>query len=341
LRNLSPFVRFMISFFLLVLLMLTGTMGYVWIERWPVWDGFYMTVITVSTVGFGEVRTLSQEGQQFTVLLLVCSLLVAGYSVSTLIGFIFEGQIFHMMRGRRMERSISKLRDHYIICGCGVVGKEVALEFQRAGMPFVIVDQDPQHSELARDETVLLLEGDAEDDEALIKAGIQRAKGLIAALRNDDANVFVVLTARQLNPALTIVSRATDERTAGKILKAGANRVFSPDQIVGRRMASVILRPSVVNFLEVVMGGGDVAMRLEEVPVVAGSPLIGKQLRETNIGQQTGSIVVSIQGSDGGLRVNPSATATLSSVVLQEGDLLIALGSEGQLKRLKDLAAGP
>jgi len=315
-----------------------GTAGYVWIEDWPAWDSFYMTVITISTVGFGEVRELSREGQQFTVLILVCSLLVAGYSVSTLIGFIFGGQILHLMRGRRMERSISRLRDHYVICGCGGVGREVALEFRRAGVPFVIVDQDPEHAELARDHSILFLEGDAEDDEILIMAGIQRAKGLVASLRNDDANVFVVLTARQLNPDLTIVSRAADERTVGKLLKAGADRVFSPDQIVGRRMASVILRPSVVNFLDVVTGGGDMTMRLEEVPVAADSLLVGKQLRQTDVGPKTGAVVVSIQGADGGLRTSPSDTASLSSVVLEEGDRLIALGNEGQLRRLRDLA---
>jgi len=335
-----PFARFAIAFLLLLLIIGGGTAGYVWIEGWPLGDSMYMTVITITTVGFSEVRPLSQDGRHFTIVLLVLSIATLGYSVTTLIGFIFEGQIIQAMRGRRMERTISKLKDHYIICGCGVVGKEIASEFSREGVAFVGVEQDLSSSDLARDESILIVEGDAEDEETLIKAGIERARGLAAVLRKDEANVFVVLTARQLNPRLTIVARAAEKRTVNKLLKAGADRVISPFQIAGRRIASVILRPSVVNFLDVMVEGGNLAMRLEEVAVAAGSPLVGKQLRESGIGQQTGAIVVGILGPDGRTRVNPSETAALSGVVLKEGDALIALGNDAQLRRLKAFAQG-
>ncbi len=255
-RNMGSFVRFTIAFLLLVLLVAGGTLGYSWVEGWSVAESLYMTVITITTVGYGEVRTLSPQGRQFTILLIVFSVVTAGYSVTTLLGFIFEGQIVQLMRGRRMERAISRLSDHYIICGCGVVGKQVALEFRQAGVPFVIVERDPEHSELGRDESVLFVKGDADDDETLIEAGIEQAKGLVSALRQDGGNVFVVLTARQLNPSLMIVARAAEEQTVGKLLRAGADRVISPYQIAGRRMASVILRPSVMNFLDVVVEGG-------------------------------------------------------------------------------------
>jgi voltage-gated potassium channel len=334
----SGFSRFIIAFVLLGALLSGGTIGYTLIEGWPVWDSLYMTMITITTVGFGEVKPLSHAGQQFTVLLLVASIVSVGFSVTTVIRFLFEGQIVEAMRGRRMERSISNLKEHYIICGCGIVGREVATELRDADVPFVIVDRDPEESELARDPDVLFLKGNAEDDAVLVEAGIERAKGLIAVTPDDAINVFVVLSARQLNSGLTIVARASEEPTIGKLMKAGANRVVSPYQLVGRRIASVLLRPSIVDFLDVAVGEGDVAMRLEEVRVPAGSTLVGKHLREANIGQETGAIVVGIHNSDGRPRIDPSAAVTLSSITLQEGDVLIALGSGEQLQKLKTVA---
>jgi voltage-gated potassium channel len=307
-------------------------------EPWTITDSLYMTVIT--TVGYGEVHKLSLAGRQFTIVLLFCSMLTAGYSVTTLITFIFEGQILQLMRGRRMERKISQMRDHYIICGCGVVGKEVALEFQREGVPFLIIERNPEESELARDESIVFLQGDAEDDETLIEAGIERAKGLIVALRQDEINVFVVLAARQLNPNLMIVARAAEERTVGKLERAGANRVISPYQIAGRRMASVVLRPSVVNFLDVAMEQRNMSMRMEEVRITRESARVGKALRDSGLGKQTGAIIIGIHGPDGHTRVDDSETKSLSSVVFQEGDILISMGNEEQIKSLKDFAEG-
>ena len=334
----TSFGRFAFAFSLPALLILGGTLGYMWIEGWSFWDSLYMTVITITTVGYGEVHPLSAVGQQFTVLLLTFGVVALGYSVTTLIGFVFEGQILHAMRGHRMKRMISNLKDHYIICGGGVVGKEVAQELKQAGMPFVIVDKDPDHSELGRDETVLFVEGHAEDDEVLVEAGIHNAKGLIAVLREDALNVFVVLSARQANPDLTIVARAAEERTIGKLMTAGADRVMSPYQLAGRRIASVLLRPSIVDFLDVVVGEGEAAMRLEQFHVGEGSPLAGKQLKETDIGQRTGAIVVGIQGHEGKPRNHPAASAGLSGVTIHRGDVLIVLGTDGQLNRLKAMA---
>ncbi len=333
-----PVVRFSIAFLLLIGLVAGGTFGYTAIEGWPIADSLYMTVITVTTVGYGEVNTLSLTGRQFTILLLLFSIGTAGYSVTTLISFIFEGQILQLVRGRRMERSIAALDDHYIICGCGVVGKEVAEEFRHAGEPFVIVERDPDESEMGRDESVLFVEGDAEEEETLLEAGIDRARGLVAALRQDEVNVFVVLTARTMNPDLTIVARAAEERTVKKLIKAGADRVISPYQIAGRRIASVILRPSVMDFLDVVVEGGDITMRLEEVHVGAASPMVGCALRESGIGGETGAIIIGIQSADGQPRVDRTAGATIASVVIDEGHVLIALGDEGHLASLKAFA---
>jgi voltage-gated potassium channel len=334
----SQFGRFAIAFVLLSALIGGGTVGYSLIEGWGPGDSLYMTVITVTTVGYGEVKDLSTAGRYFTIALIVFSIATLGYSVTTLIGFIFEGQIVKAVRGRRMQRDIERIQDHYIICGCGVVGKEVAIEFIRAGVPFVIVERDLASAELPKDESLLVIEGDAVADEVLIEAGIERARGLISALRDDGLNVFVVLTARQLNPKLKIVARAAEERTVSKLMKAGADRVISPFPIAGRRMASAILRPSVVDFLDVVMEGGGVALRMEEVRVRAASPLLGRSLRDSEIGQRTDAKVIGIHGPDGRPRTGQSANASLSSIILQEGDCLIVLGSEPQLKSLKEFA---
>ncbi|MDP6776690.1 MAG: potassium channel protein [Candidatus Latescibacteria bacterium] len=331
----SPLVRFSIAFLLLVAILAGGTIGYSWIEEWPVEDSLYMTVITVTTVGFGEVKPLSPAGRQFTILLLILSIATLGYSVTTLIGFIFEGQIVQAMRGRRMERAIASLKDHYIICGCGVVGREVALEFLQAGVPFVVIDRDPKTAELGRGVQVLFIEGDADRDEILYDAGIERAKGLVSALRQDGDNIYVVLTARQLNPKLTIVARAAEEGTTEKLLRAGADRVICPYQIAGRRMASVILRPSVMSFLDVVVEGGDVTMRLEEVRVESSSPLVGKRLGESGIGERTTAKILAIQDPGGAPRTDPSGRVSVSKVVISEGDSLVALGDEDQLRTLR------
>jgi len=216
------------------------------------------------------------------------------------------------------------------------VGREAAYEFRRSKKKFVIVDKDPSQSDLSRDESILFLEGDAINDEVLVEAGIEKASGLISALPDDESNVFVVLTARQLNPLLLIVSQAAEERTTRKLIKAGANRVISPKKIAGRRLAALVLRPSLLNFLDVIVEGGELAMRIEEVGLASGSPLIEKSLKETGIGQRTGAIIVGINDPDGRVRINPSTTSTLSSVILGEGDVLIALGNEDQLIRLRE-----
>jgi voltage-gated potassium channel len=334
--RLPPLIRFLTAFVLLVLLVLVGTLGYSWIEGWSWQESLYMTFITITTVGFGEVRPLSPAGQHFTIVFLILSAGTVGYSVTVLITFIFEGQILHAMRERNMKRTIRHLKDHYIIVGAGDVGREAAYELGRSRTRYVMVDRSPSQSDLARDEKVLFVEGDAVNDEVLMEAGIERAAGLISALPDDEANVFVVLTARQLNPRLLIVSQATEERTIRKLTKAGANRVISPKKIAGRRMAALALRPSLVNFLDIIVEGGEIDMRIEEARVQAGSPLLGKNLREAGIGQQTGAIIVGINAPDGRTRVNPNATSTLSSVTLGEGDVLIALGNEDQLRRLRD-----
>jgi voltage-gated potassium channel len=337
--RLTPSARFLSAVLLLGLLVAGGTIGYSRIEGWDARDSFYMTVITITTTGFGEVRPLTPQGRSFTIALLASSVLTLGYAVTALIGFVFEGQMLASLRERRMKRDLRLIKGHYIICGGGNVGRAVAGEFQRERVRFLVIERSLEHSELARDPRVLCLEGDATDDELLKRAGIERARGLVSALPEDEANVFVVLTARQLNPALTIAAQASDERTGRKLVKAGADRVISHKQIAGRRLASLILHPSLVNFLDEMLGGGELGMRIEEVQVPGDSPLVGQALRETGIGRHTGAIIVGIVNAAGRLRVNPSDETTLSAVHLSAGETLVVLGSGEQLKRLREFVA--
>lgn len=335
----SSLVRFLLSLGLIAVVFAAGTVGYVLIEDWPPFRAFYMTVITVATVGYREMGDLSRAGMGFTIVLILFGVAAVGFAVSSLTAMIVGGEIQHVFRGRRMESAISKLKDHFIICGSGVVGREVALEFQKAGVPFVVVERNLHASELKGEPDILFVEGDASDDETLRRAGVERAKGLISALREDASNVFVTLTARQFNPRLLIISRASEPGTESKLLRAGANRVVSPYQIGGHRMATVALRPSVVDFLDVVMGHGESSLRVEEVSVNPASSLVGRQVREADIGQKTGAIVLGIQG-EAGLCHLSSSGATLSTAVIRSGDVLIVLGAETQINRLKEIAQG-
>ena len=331
----SSLLRFFIALILLAVIIVGGTTGYVIIEKWSLLDSLYMTFLTITTVGFAEVHPLSASGRQFTIILLIFSVFTLGYSVTAFIGYLFEGQILNAVRERRMARILRRLRNHFILCGAGNVGREVALEFQRNGVKFVVVDREPSLSGLSKDESILFIEGNAEDDEILINAGIGSARGLVSALPRDESNLFVVFTARQLNPNLLIIAQASEEITERKLIKAGADRVVSPVQIAGQRMASLVLRPSVVSFLEVMVRGGELSMRLEEVPIGSDSPLVGKNLREAGIGQETGAIVVGINSAEGRTRINPTSNTVLSNIILGSGDVLIALGSEHQIALLR------
>lgn len=335
----SPFVRFLLSLGLVALVLLAGTGGYVLVEGWTLFRAFYMTVITVATVGYREMGELSRAGMMFTIVLILFGVGSVGFAVSSLTAMIVSGEIQFLFKGRKMESAIARLREHFIICGSGVVGREVALEFLKAGVPFVVVERDLQVSELKEQPGILFVEGDATDDEALRKAGVERAKGLITALKDDASNVFVTLTARQLNPRLLIISRASEPGTESKLLRAGADRVVSPYQIGGRRMASVALRPSVVSFLDVVMSHGEATLRVEEVPVNPASSLVGRQVREADIGQKVGAIVLGIHGAEGFCHLSTSG-ATLFTTAIQAGDVLIVLGNEDQIGRLREMAGG-
>lgn len=331
-----PGTRVVVAVVLILGLFFGGALGYRAIEGWTLTDSLYMAVITVTTVGFGEVRPLSPQGQRFTILYILVSVTAVGYGLSTVISYLFEGQIVSTMRERRMERTLRRMRNHYIVCGAGDVGREVVGEFQYAGTPFVVIERDPEHSELPADEGIIVVTGDASEESVLHQANIDAAAGLVAVLPSDADNVFVTLTARQLNSDLTIIAKGTDRFATAKLRRAGADRVITPAKIAGRRIASSILRPSVVNFLDVIVDDSEVALRMEEFVVGPESRLAGKTLREADIGSDTGAIVLAITDPAG--RTKTDATRSgLSSVRIQPQDRIIGLGSEEQLRELERL----
>ncbi len=304
------------------------------IEGWTFDESLYMTYITISTVGFSEIHPLSAAGRKFMIVFLTISIITIGYTLTTLLSFIFEGQIVYTMKERRMKRILSLIKDHFIICGYGDVGRETAEEFYKKKIPFLIVDNSLTDANVDRDSKFTFINGDATEESVLEEAKISRAKGLVSCLSNDQQNVYTVLTARQLNNKLQIVAKASDKRAVKKLRTAGSDRVILPKQIAGRRLATVCIHPSIVDFLEILSSGGDELVRIESIEISSDSSIMGKSLKESSIGQHTGAIIIGILDSYGKTRMNPSAMASLSSVKLQNGDKLIALGNKEQLENL-------
>lgn len=336
-------VRLAVAF--LVIVVSGGTAGYMNIEGWTFLESLYMTIITVSTVGFKEVGDLSSLGRVFTLILIVLSISMLAYCVTVISSFILEGHFREIGRKRKMEVKIGKVKNHYIVCGEGKVAEQIVEEFQAMGILFVIITRDFESfgkylkpTSAKRAVNLLYLEGEPTKDEVLKEAGVERAKGLLTCLDSDTDNLFVTLSARSLNPQLKIVAQAKEEISQGKMMKAGANNVISPYVIGGRRMASVILRPTVVSFLDIIMRGEkDVALRLEEIAIPSPSPLAGKSISEAEIRRQTETLVVAIKDEKTGKVVyNPPPSS-----ILKEKDVILVLGEEKGVNKLRNLCKCP
>lgn len=323
---------------LIATLLFTGTIGYYIVEEdWTLLDSFYMTVITLTTVGYGETHELTANGRIFTILLLLVSMTTLGYAISTIASFVIEGQLNNLLRGHRMDKAISRLNEHIIVCGGGRTGRPIVNEFYKTHTPFIVIElNDNVLYDLKHIGNIPYIEGDATEDEVLLDAGIERARGLIAALGDDKDNVFIVLTARALNPSLRIIARCNEEENQEKIRKAGANEIVSPNAIGGLRMASTMIRPSVVAFLDEMMRVTGETLRFEEIPVSSIASLKDKTLAQANIGQRTGLLVVAIRTERGDHTFNPGG-----KTVLQNGDTLIVLGTREQITHLHDVLVSP
>lgn len=313
---------------LLLIVIVVGTVGY-WLLGFGAVDALYQTVTTVATVGFREVEPLSTVGKFFTMALILFGVGATLYAFSVLIETLIEGRLLDLLGRRRMQRTITSMHDHVIICGWGRVGRAIAAEVVESGRPLVVIDHDPDRLEGT---DLLSVLGDATEDAVLQAAGIDRASALVAAVDVDASNSFITLSARALRPDLFIVSRARSVDSEEKLRRAGADRVVNPQNIGGARMAAFVLRPHVAEFLDVVMHERNLEFRLEELPVDAASSLVGKTLRETHLRDQTGALVLAVRDPDGTFLTNPSPDTRI-----QAGHVLIAIGTGDELQAVSDL----
>jgi voltage-gated potassium channel len=325
--QLSPSKKLLISLSILLMLVIGGTVGFAVIERMNPLEGLYMTIITLSTVGFGEVRPLHVTGRIFVIVLIIFGVVAATFAVSALGQLILEGQLRSIMGRRKMKTKIEKLSGHYIIAGFGRVGRQVAETFLRRKVPFIVVERDNSAVNQLDSEGYLYVEGPATEDEALVRAGVERAKVLVSTLPEEADNVYLALTARHMNPSLHIISRADNPAGEKKLRRAGANYVVSPHILGGMRMAMASLRPNVVDFMQMT-AIGEAGLGIEEVALPEGSRFCGKTLVESKIKADYGVTVIGIKKKDQRMQINPPPTA-----MMDDGDILVLVGSSEELEK--------
>ena len=311
-----------------------GTVGFMFIEGWDILDSIYMTIITLSTVGFGEVHPLTPGGKLLSIGIILTGVGSAGFAVTAAARIILEDRIREAF-GRRFMKAIGKLKDHYIICGFGRMGRIICEELTQRNVPFVVMEISEDALEELERLGYLYLKGDATDDEDLVEAGIERAAGLVSVVTEDTQNVFIVLTARGLNPKLNIVARSASEESVKKLVRAGANKVVSPYFVGGHRIAQAIMRPTVLDFLETIVQNKEMNLRLEEVKVSPKSPLVGKTLLDSGLRKDFNIILFAVKSATGTMLFNPS-----SDTEFKAGDTLVVLGNFPDLKAFEKVVQG-
>ncbi|MBN1499299.1 MAG: potassium channel protein [Spirochaetes bacterium] len=324
-------------FFLLSCLsgtLLFGTLGLYFTENYSIFDSFYMTLITVSTVGFSEIHPMSTDGRIIIIIVISSGISIVAYSAGTLIKMIIEGELTKSLGRKRLDKYISSLKNHYIICGYGRIGSLIAKELQSNNLQFVVIENNQSEiAQLEHDKMIYII-ADATNEEAVIKAGLMNAKALITCVKSDSDNVFITLSARSINPAVYILSRASEEQNEKKLMRAGANKVVLPYFIGGRRMAHALLRPTVVDFIDNTMVDSKLgaAITMEELVINQKSDLIGKNLIESSLRKNYGVIIVAIKKLKSGMLFNPAPLE-----VIEEGDILVILGRKDTLMEIKKL----
>jgi voltage-gated potassium channel len=321
-----------LSFTLLGLILALGVVGYHFIEDMSFFDGLYMTLITISTVGFQEIKPLSTAGRVLTMVIITTGIMTAAYTIGTLLRSFIEGELSKTFGRRKLEKKIAQLDGHYIICGYGRIGSMVCAELRDHGKECVVIENRPSSIERMNEDRVLYLALDATVDSTLIEAGIMRAKGIVTAVGSDADNVFITLTAKGLRPDIFVLSRASDEKNEIKLRRAGANRVVSPYLIGGKRMAHVLIRPTVVDFIDIAVSEGSLGLQMEECRIQPTSNLVGKNLVESNLRKDYGVIIVLIKKHGGAMIFNPQ-----SGEVLEGNDILVVLGKKEDMRRMSDV----
>ncbi|HEX9475278.1 MAG TPA: potassium channel protein [Candidatus Dormibacteraeota bacterium] len=320
-----PLRRFRLPAALLAVVILYGIVGYTLIEGWNLLDAFYMTIITISTVGYSELHPLSTTGRLFTSTLIVVGVGTMLYGFGVFAETLTDNSFVAYRRERQLERALNQLRDHFIICGYGRIGTQIVAELEEHEVAYAVIDQTEEALVRLRNEDRLHVEGDASSEEILKLAGIERARGLISAVDSDERAVYITLAARALNPELYILSRAGRPESVRRLELAGANRVLSPYQMAGHRMAELALRPALVDVLDTLHHRVS-AIAVEEMLVKPGMVAVGKTIEEAGLLGPTAAKLLAVQRRDGTLHISPSA-----ELRLEEGDLVVALGSEEQL----------
>jgi voltage-gated potassium channel len=327
--------RFIAALSALIMLLIVGTAGYRILggEEWSLTEAFYMAVITVSTVGFGEVEELSGSERLFTVLLIIGGGGLAAYSLGSVAEFLLSGEWRAHLEYRRWQRMLARLSQHIIVCGYGRVGRHVAQGLDYEGLSFIVIDPDPKKIAALQEMGYLGLQGNAADEDDLKEAGIERAQGLIAAANSDAENVFIVLTARGLRPDMNIVARANYEASETKLLRAGANRVILPYSIAGRRMVTMMMRPDVADFLDEVAHTSDLELLLDQIYIAPNSPLVGQTLAQMQMRHHLDVTVLACRIPGGPMNTRPGA-----DTVLKEHAQLVVIGTRDQILTLTRLA---
>ena len=328
--------RFVLIVVAIVTTLSIGTIGFTVIDGYPPFDAFYMTLTTMTTVGYGEIHPLSYAGRVFNSFLIVFGVTTIFIAIGAMTQTIIELEFGDAIGKRRKKRMIDNLKDHYIICGFGRVGRGAAHELSHAGVPFVVVDINPDRVERAMHAGMLAVAADSTHDETLRLVGIERARGLVAALATDADNLFVLLSAKGLNPGIYVATRAAEEGAEAKMRRAGADAVFAPYAITGHRLAQSLLRPHVVQFLDFTTKdvGEDIA--IEQVRVSSASEMVSKTIKEMQLGKEMGVIVMAIRRESGEMVFNPPA-----ETAVQGGDYLIVMGRPDNLRTLETLLAEP
>ena len=327
--------RFLFLASAIVVTLAIGTVGFTVIAGYPPFDAFYMTLTTMTTVGYGEIHPLNNAGRVFNSFLIVFGVTTIFIAIGAMTQTIIEQEFGDLIGKRRKKRMIDKLKDHYIVCGFGRVGRGAAAELQHARAPFVVVDVNPERVETATAAGMLAVAADSTRDETLRQLGIDRARGLVAALSTDADNLFVLLSAKGLNSRIYVAARAAEESAEEKMRRAGADAVFAPYSITGHRLAQALLRPHVVQFLDFTTQDIGMDVSIEQVRVSETSDVVSKTIKEMQLSRDLGVIVMAIRTGDGKMLFNPPA-----DTAVRGGDYLIVMGQMQNLRALENLATG-
>jgi len=323
------------GFVILVVILFIGSLGYMSIEGWGFLDSLYMTVITITTVGFGEVREVTVIGRVFTIFIIFFGIGIIAYILGMVAQAMVELQVRSIFGRRKLGLKIRSIKNHYIICGFGRIGKIITRELKANDMPMVVIDNDPEEKEIFEAEDIPYLVDDATSEEVLLEAGVERARGLVSVVASDADNLFITITARGLNPKLFILARADEEHTEKKLLRAGANKVVMPYLIGGYKMAQTIIKPAVTDFIDFAVDNREMGLEMEELVVSEKSRLNGATLVDSGIRKEMDVIIVAIRTKEGEMRFNPS-----SQTRIEAGDTLISLGKSHDLEKLAGILSG-